>query len=139
MTPQTLIQQRSDVMGCGIDPLTMEETVARCVALIESRQEAPARQVSVNAAKLLEYEKNRQVKAYIDGSTIVSADGQSVVWASRLLGSALPQRVAGIDLMQRLVETAASRGWPTATSALRRRNELPRRFATPGPRSCSSR
>ena len=31
----------------------------------------------------------------------------SVVWASRILGRPLPERVAGIDLMMRMLELAA--------------------------------
>jgi N-acetylglucosaminyldiphosphoundecaprenol N-acetyl-beta-D-mannosaminyltransferase len=40
---------------------------------------------------------------------LVSADGQSVVWASKLLRRPLPERVAGIDLMHRLLGLAEDR------------------------------
>jgi N-acetylglucosaminyldiphosphoundecaprenol N-acetyl-beta-D-mannosaminyltransferase len=40
---------------------------------------------------------------------LITADGQSVVWASRLLGDPLPCRVAGIDLMHRLIDLAEER------------------------------
>ena len=40
----------------------------------------------------------------------VTADGMSVVWASRILGGPLKQRVTGIDLFERLIEHAAHRG-----------------------------
>jgi N-acetylglucosaminyldiphosphoundecaprenol N-acetyl-beta-D-mannosaminyltransferase len=39
------------------------------------------------------------------------ADGMPVVWASRLMGSPLPERVAGSDLVGPLLARAASRGW----------------------------
>jgi N-acetylglucosaminyldiphosphoundecaprenol N-acetyl-beta-D-mannosaminyltransferase len=35
---------------------------------------------------------------------LVTADGMSVVWAARLLGHPMPQRVTGIDLLLRLLE-----------------------------------
>ena len=38
------------------------------------------------------------------------ADGQSVVWASRLLGRPLPERVAGIDLFEALLDLADREG-----------------------------
>ena len=41
---------------------------------------------------------------------MVNADGMSVVWASRVLGDALPERVAGIDLFERLVRAASEDG-----------------------------
>jgi N-acetylglucosaminyldiphosphoundecaprenol N-acetyl-beta-D-mannosaminyltransferase len=42
---------------------------------------------------------------------LVTADGMSIVWASRLLGQPLKQRVTGIDLFERLVDRAAEQGW----------------------------
>ena len=40
------------------------------------------------------------------------ADGMPLVWASRVLGPALPERVAGSDLADPLLARAAARGWP---------------------------
>jgi len=39
------------------------------------------------------------------------ADGQPIVWASRLLGGALPEKVSGADLVEPLLERAGRRGW----------------------------
>ena len=44
----------------------------------------------------------------LDGCELATADGQAVVWAARLLGRPLPERVAGIDLMEALLERGAS-------------------------------
>ena len=40
----------------------------------------------------------------------MNADEQSVVWAGRLLGVRFPERVTGIDLMERLLAEAQTRG-----------------------------
>jgi N-acetylglucosaminyldiphosphoundecaprenol N-acetyl-beta-D-mannosaminyltransferase len=95
---------RANVLGCPIDRLTMAETVARCDALISARQ--PARQVSINAAKLVALRPDPHLRSFVSRSQIVSADGQAVVWASRILGDPLPERVAGIDLMYALLALA---------------------------------
>jgi N-acetylglucosaminyldiphosphoundecaprenol N-acetyl-beta-D-mannosaminyltransferase len=42
---------------------------------------------------------------------LINADGQGVVWASKLLGDPLPGRVPGLDLMHELVALAAARGY----------------------------
>ncbi|HVT77469.1 MAG TPA: WecB/TagA/CpsF family glycosyltransferase, partial [Acidimicrobiales bacterium] len=42
---------------------------------------------------------------------MVNVDGQSIVWASRLLRAKVPERVAGIDFMEALIARAAERGW----------------------------
>ncbi len=51
------------------------------------------------------------MREIVGGCELVSADGQSVVWASRLLRDPLPERVAGIDLMHALLGLAAENGY----------------------------
>lgn len=63
----------------------------------------------VNAAKLVAMQTNTLLYEDVTTSDLVLADGMSVVWASRLLGTRLPARVAGIDLMFRLFELANRR------------------------------
>lgn len=100
---------RADVVGLQIDRLDMAATVARCDELITQRQFA--QHVAINAAKLVAAKDDPELREIIDHCEIVSADGQSVVWASRILGDALPTRVAGIDLMQELLALAERRGY----------------------------
>lgn len=97
------------MLGCEIDRLDMAATVARCEALIEAG--GPAQHVAVNAAKLVAMRDDPRLREIVCGCDIVSADGQSVVWASRLLGDALPERVAGIDLMHALLALAERRDY----------------------------
>ena len=99
---------RVDVLGCPVDALTMGQTVQRCLDLIESR--TGAQHVVVNAAKLVELRRNPRMARIISGCAIVNADGQAIVWAARLLGRPLPERIAGIDLMDELMAAAAAGG-----------------------------
>ncbi len=100
---------RVEVLGCSIDSLTFEETVQRCDELIRAR--TGARHTSINAAKVVAAQRDPRLRAALDASEIVNADGQSVVWASWLLGRRLPARVAGIDLMDALLAVAEQRGY----------------------------
>ena len=102
-------KNRIHILNCPVDALTMNETVDIIDKAI-SRKE-PVRHVAVNAAKLVNMQKNRELMESVITSDIINADGQSVVWASRLLGQPLPERVAGIDLMDRLVELASRRAY----------------------------
>jgi N-acetylglucosaminyldiphosphoundecaprenol N-acetyl-beta-D-mannosaminyltransferase len=47
---------------------------------------------------------------FIENSALVVADGLPLIWLSKLLGRPLPERVAGIDLMQDMVKSAAKTG-----------------------------
>jgi len=87
----------------------MTDTVERCQAIIE--RGAFAQQVSINAAKLVTLKKDSAMRDVVNRCELVNADGQSVVWASRLLGDPLPERVAGIDLMHALIAMAEREGY----------------------------
>jgi N-acetylglucosaminyldiphosphoundecaprenol N-acetyl-beta-D-mannosaminyltransferase len=99
---------RVDVLGVQIDALTMAETVERVRKLVVT--ERGHQHAAVNAAKLVEAARNPELAGILRDCSLVNADGAAVVWASRLLGRPLPERVAGIDLMERLVAAAADDG-----------------------------
>ena len=102
------MSERVRVLGCPVDPLSMEETVARCAELIGSG--GIHQHMAVNVAKLVAARDDARLRGIIERSAIVNADGQGIVLAARLLGQSLPGRVAGIDLMHELVALAAERG-----------------------------
>ena len=95
---------RANILGCEIDRLDMAQTLTRCRAIIEHG--AFVQQVSINAAKLVALEHDAGLRDVVNRCELVNADGQSIVWASRLLDDALPERVAGIDLMYALIAMA---------------------------------
>jgi N-acetylglucosaminyldiphosphoundecaprenol N-acetyl-beta-D-mannosaminyltransferase len=109
---------RAEVLGCKIDRLDMEQTVDRCGELING--EGFAQHVAINTAKLVALQRDRRLRDIVDECKLVSADGQGVVWASRLLGDPLPARVAGIDLMHRLLALAEDRQHPVFILGARR-------------------
>jgi N-acetylglucosaminyldiphosphoundecaprenol N-acetyl-beta-D-mannosaminyltransferase len=66
---------------------------------------------ALNAAKLVRIQGDETLRAAVAGSDLVTADGQAVVWAARLLGQRLPERVTGIDLFDALLARAEQRGY----------------------------
>jgi len=66
----------------------------------------PIQHVVVNAAKMVHMQKDKELYDSVVNSDIINADGQAVVWASKFLNQPLPERVAGIELMQNLVKLA---------------------------------
>ena len=100
---------RAEIMGCEIDALDMDASVARCEELI--RGEGFSQHMAINVAKLVGLNRDAELAQIVAESALVNADGQGVVWASRLLGRPLPERVAGIDLMHRLLALSAERGY----------------------------
>jgi N-acetylglucosaminyldiphosphoundecaprenol N-acetyl-beta-D-mannosaminyltransferase len=100
---------RADILGCAIDRLDMRDTLSAVEEAIAERRYT--QHMAINAAKLVTMEGDERLREIVAGCELVNADGQSVVWASRLLRDPLPERVAGIDLMHALVELAERRGY----------------------------
>ena len=96
------------LFGLTIDDLSMAETIARIDSLISAG--GVHQHVAVNVDKVVKAQRDPGLRSIINGSDVVSVDGQPVVWASRLLGRPLPERVTGIDLMERLIAHAAVAG-----------------------------
>lgn len=98
-----------EMFGCRIDALTMSETIDRIEHII--RKGTPSQHVVINAAKAVMVNRDESLRKIVQNCAIVNADGQSVVWAARLLRKPLPERVAGIDIMTRLIEVSERTGY----------------------------
>lgn len=105
----SLENSRINILNCPIDNLSMQATI-ELIDLAISKGES-IQHIVVNAAKLANIQHDRVLFDSIVNSDIINADGQAVVWASRFLGKSLPERVAGIDLMQNLVKLAYDNGY----------------------------
>jgi N-acetylglucosaminyldiphosphoundecaprenol N-acetyl-beta-D-mannosaminyltransferase len=104
-----MAEGRLELLGAPIDPLTLEEALDAVDRIIaEGRR---GQHASVNAAKVVRMKSDPELRAAVAGCELVTADGQPVVWASQLLGRRLPERVAGIDLMNGLLARATERGY----------------------------
>lgn len=101
--------QRIELMGCAIDNLTMEETLNRVERFIASGR--PHQHVVVNVDKVVKASRDAQLRQIINECALINADGMPVVWASRLLGKPLKERVAGVDLFEALMKRASEKRW----------------------------
>jgi N-acetylglucosaminyldiphosphoundecaprenol N-acetyl-beta-D-mannosaminyltransferase len=98
-----------EMMGCRIDNLSMEETLQRVDGFVKAGH--PHQHVVVNVDKLVKANRDRDLQRIINECALVNADGMPVVWASRLLGKGLKERVTGADLYEALMRRSAEHGW----------------------------
>ena len=96
---------RRRILGVDIAAVTRESAVSICRAAIDDGERLEVG--VVNAAKIVNMNKDSALRAAVTSCTLVFADGQSVVWAAKLLRQPLPERVAGIDLFYDLLRAAA--------------------------------
>lgn len=105
---QPVSRHRVTIAGIGVDNLTEDETLAQIERLIV---EGDSHYMAVvNAAKIVLASRDASLRQILAQADIVTADGMSVVWASRLLGRSIKERVTGIDMFERLVAQAAESG-----------------------------
>ncbi|QNF32323.1 WecB/TagA/CpsF family glycosyltransferase [Adhaeribacter swui] len=100
---------RIKICNIPVDVLTMQQTLQIIDSAIAKKE--TIHHVVVNAAKLVNAQKDLRLRESILNCDIINADGQGVVWASYFLNCPLPERVAGIDLMEALVGLAAKKGY----------------------------
>lgn len=67
--------------------------------------------VTTNLDHLRRSQKDREFLDLSKSANLVVADGMPIVWASRLQGAPLPERVAGSNLIWSLTAGAAQRGY----------------------------
>lgn len=109
MLQNNALPSRIDVMGAPVDPWTMGQTVERTKEIVDSG--AFAHLIGVNADKLLQMRDDPWMDSCVRRCEVVNADGASMVMAARRLGKPVPERVAGIDLMDELCALAEREGY----------------------------
>ena len=117
------------ILGVRVDRVTLAEAVARCRAMIAA---GPGhRVVTPNGEIIWAAQSDAGLRAVLNSADLAVADGASVVLASRWLGDPLPERVAGADLVEALLQAAPYRVFllgaaPESVAAAAR--NLPARF-----------
>jgi N-acetylglucosaminyldiphosphoundecaprenol N-acetyl-beta-D-mannosaminyltransferase len=95
------------LFGVPIHALSMEQVLSAADAAIRTRRRLLIG--VVNAAKIVNMHREGSLRQSVLTADMILADGMPVVWASRLFGRPLPERVPGIDLMQRLLDRGRTR------------------------------
>ncbi|HYW06778.1 MAG TPA: WecB/TagA/CpsF family glycosyltransferase, partial [Longimicrobium sp.] len=70
----------------------------------------PVHVVTPNAQHIVLIQESPHFRGIYETAWLVVADGMSLVWASRLLGDPLPERVGGVDLFEGVCAAAAPLG-----------------------------
>jgi len=96
------MKSKVEMFNVKIDALTMEETIEEIFYRIDCG--SFIHHVVVNSSKMVDMMNDKELYDSVVNSDLINADGQGVVWAGRILGCFIPERVAGIDLMERLIE-----------------------------------
>lgn len=100
---------RVDILGIPVDKITEKELLERIINFInEKRFHLIVTINSENATKALE---NKIFLDVIKNADLVIPDGIGIIFASKILGDKLPERIPGIDLSYKLLEISNEKGY----------------------------
>lgn len=112
--PQIRPPAAVDVLGFPIADVTFEEALRQVTDFVRNPLRPDGHHVITANPELLmkalapEGERLRRI---LQDASLVVADGIGVVWASRVSGKSLPERIPGIDLADGVLDVCAREGW----------------------------
>jgi N-acetylglucosaminyldiphosphoundecaprenol N-acetyl-beta-D-mannosaminyltransferase len=95
------------ILGIPFDNVTSCEALARIEQMIASRK--PHYLATANVDFLVQAREDVELRRILFDADLILCDGTPLLWVSRLLGNPLPERVAGADVVPRLIELAAEK------------------------------
>jgi N-acetylglucosaminyldiphosphoundecaprenol N-acetyl-beta-D-mannosaminyltransferase len=96
------------ILGVPFDNVTTQGAIQLIEEMI--RSERPHYLVTANVDFLVQAQSDIELRRIFFDADLVLCDGTPLLWASRLLGNPLPERVAGADLVPLLIREAEKKG-----------------------------
>ena len=102
------VREKINVLGVGVDPLTVEELHERMLGFVENGDHALV--LHANAHGLNLAYRDERLRGFLNGAQLVFCDGAGVMLAARLLGRGIPERNTYADWTWKLAAFAEERG-----------------------------
>lgn len=106
---ELIAARRIEFLGAPMHLLTMDETLSLATEAMLARK--PIHHTVINVAKLVNMRSNAELREDVSAADLINIDGAGVVWGARLLGIRVPERVAGVDIMENLFAVCAEHGF----------------------------
>jgi N-acetylglucosaminyldiphosphoundecaprenol N-acetyl-beta-D-mannosaminyltransferase len=97
------------ILGVRFDNVTIREALESIERMIATRR--PHYAVTANVDFVVQAQNDVELRRIFFDAHLVLCDGTPLVWASRLLGNPLCERVAGADIVPLLLQLAEQRGY----------------------------
>jgi N-acetylglucosaminyldiphosphoundecaprenol N-acetyl-beta-D-mannosaminyltransferase len=97
------------ILGVRVDAITFDAVLACIEGYIAD--ERPRQIVTVNPEFVMTGQSNAEFRRVINEAALALPDGTGVWWASRRLGRPVPERIPGVDLVNRLASLSADKGF----------------------------
>ncbi|MCA9136929.1 MAG: WecB/TagA/CpsF family glycosyltransferase, partial [Planctomycetales bacterium] len=101
--------QRRDVWDVPFDCVTLREAVDRIEQLVD--RNVPSYVITANLNYVMLHHQQSDIPEITRRADLILADGQPIVWRSKLGTPGLPERVAGSEMIFDLAQRASQRRW----------------------------
>ncbi len=108
MNPQHPAIQRIQIGCLPVDVVSMEGALDAIDGLVAKKE--GGRVFTPNVDHVVQAEHDLRFRAAYSAASLSLADGVPLLWAARLLGTPLPEKVSGSDLVMPLMRRAADHG-----------------------------
>jgi N-acetylglucosaminyldiphosphoundecaprenol N-acetyl-beta-D-mannosaminyltransferase len=105
LAAQAVSNRPACILNARFDRLSSDEVVEELTRTIRAGQRGVL--CTVNVAILMMMRSDARLQRFVDSAKWTVADGQPIIWASHLTRKPLPERVAGVDLIDQLCARAA--------------------------------
>lgn len=102
-------KEKVEVLGVGVDPLTVEELHARIARFVEGG--AHALVLHANAHGLNLAYRDARLRELLNRAPVVFCDGSGIMLAARILGRRIPERITYADWAWKLARFAEGKGF----------------------------
>ena len=97
-----------NILGVNVDKLTFDETLEKATTLLKS--EGASVVFTPNPEIVMMAKEDMEMRDILNSADICTADGIGVVYGSKILGDAVPERVPGFDLSCALLARISKTG-----------------------------
>lgn len=101
---------RVSLLGLDFDRLTQDQVIRHVAAAIGLGRGGTIVTPNVDICRLAR--RDAAKRALVTGASLVVPDGVPLLWAARLRGDPLVERITGASLIFALAEAAVAGGWP---------------------------
>ncbi|MGM9998047.1 MAG: WecB/TagA/CpsF family glycosyltransferase [Candidatus Bruticola sp.] len=95
------------ILGVKFHAVSMDEALKIMEAYL--LEDKPRLVVTVGPEMIMRAQHDEEFKSIVNGADLVVADGSGVLWAAARCGVKVPERVAGVELIDKFAEILAAR------------------------------
>lgn len=109
---RTVQNRKPIIWGIPVDNVSMDYAVAKMRSALKQENGGPFMVVTLNALAACLSRRDPGYASIASSASLCLPDGWGVVWALKMLGTSVQERVTGIDFMEHACRSASAEGWP---------------------------